>query len=150
MTSAGMDLVGQLLSADEGLRLKVYDDATGEPIGPGSVVKGHPTIGYGLALDTDGITQDEAEFLRQRRVTVIVSQLSEDYTWFDGLTANRQAVIVCMVYQLGRAGFAEFHSMSADLANADYVRASQEMLLSKWATQVPARSQKLSQMMVDG
>lgn len=38
------------IMAHEGLRLTVYDDATGKPIVAGSRVVGNPTIGYEALL----------------------------------------------------------------------------------------------------
>ena len=35
--------LADMLTADEGLRLKVYDDHNGEPIKKGSTVEGYPT-----------------------------------------------------------------------------------------------------------
>ena len=46
---------------DEGVRLRVYDDATGEPLHPGMTLKGHPSIGYGRALDVNGISLKESK-----------------------------------------------------------------------------------------
>lgn len=60
-----------MLRAEEGLRLTVYDDATGKPIKPGTLVKGHPTIGIGRALDVNGITEAEAEYLKANDVAKI-------------------------------------------------------------------------------
>jgi GH24 family phage-related lysozyme (muramidase) len=62
-------LLSQMLEREEGLRTLVYDDATGKPIGPGSVVQGHPTIGIGRALDVNGITAVEADFLLENDAT---------------------------------------------------------------------------------
>jgi lysozyme len=44
------------LCNDEKLRLVVYDDATGKPLRKGMTLEGHPTIGYGRALDVNGIS----------------------------------------------------------------------------------------------
>ena len=50
-----------LLTADEGMRLDLYDDKTSKTIKPGSVVEGHPTIGVGRALDVFPLTREEGQ-----------------------------------------------------------------------------------------
>ena len=52
-----------LISDHEGVKLKVYDDATGQELKAGDVLVGHPTIGIGrnVAKDGLGISQEEAE-----------------------------------------------------------------------------------------
>lgn len=50
------------LRGDEGEVLKVYDDATGKPIGPGSVVVGNPSIAVGRNLSGRGLTTVECEY----------------------------------------------------------------------------------------
>ena len=54
-----------LISDHEGLKLKVYDDATGQELKAGDILIGHPTIGVGrnVAKDGLGISQEEAEFM---------------------------------------------------------------------------------------
>lgn len=44
------DALTTQIKADEGLRLAVYDDATGKPIVAGSRVIGNPTIGHEALL----------------------------------------------------------------------------------------------------
>lgn len=44
------DVLTTQIMADEGRRLQVYDDATGQPIVAGSRVVGNPTIGYEALL----------------------------------------------------------------------------------------------------
>lgn len=137
------------LDADEGLRLKVYDDATGLPIGPGSVVKGHPTIGYGLALDVRGLTRDEAIYLRDSAVREKLSELS-GLDWFAGLDDMRQQIIAEMAYQMGVDGVLGFTGMISAIRAKNYAKAAEEMLNSKWARQTPARAKRLAKRMQTG
>lgn len=52
------------LTGEEGKRRFVYDDATGAPLSPGVLCKGHPTVGIGRALDVHGISVVEGQLLR--------------------------------------------------------------------------------------
>ena len=55
------ELAARLIRDGEGLRLKVYDDASGKPVTAGSVLAGHPSIGYGRNLAGKGISESEAD-----------------------------------------------------------------------------------------
>ena len=50
-----------LISLHEGVKYRVYDDANGKEIKAGDTLVGHPTIGVGrnVASDGPGITKDE-------------------------------------------------------------------------------------------
>ena len=55
----------KMLTLHEGLKLKVYDDANGKELKAGDTLIGHPTIGVGrnVASDGLGINEEEANFL---------------------------------------------------------------------------------------
>lgn len=138
------------LCADEGFRLKVYDDATGKPIGPGSTLIGHPTIGIGRALDTQGVSGAEAAFLLTNNERSTIAALGHLLPWLSTLDEVRQRVLVEMAFNMGVAGLLGFHSMLASVQSADYERASTSMLLSQWAKEVPVRARKLALRMSSG
>lgn len=138
------------LSSDEGERLKVYDDATGEPIGPGSVVKGHPTIGIGRALDTDGITRAESAFLLSNNAEVVQAQANQAFFWYDKLSVERKVVILSMLFQIGLGGVKGFKNFLTAMGVADYDTAKKEMLDSLWAKETPARALRLATQLATG
>ena len=138
------------LMRDEGLRLFVYDDATGQPIRSGTLVRGHPTIGIGRALDVEGITAAEASFLLADDVAAISARLAAALPWFGALDGARQRVLIEMAFNLGAAGLLGFHDTLAAVAAGNYGAAASAMLASHWATQVGARADRLAQMMRTG
>jgi lysozyme len=85
---------------------------------------GRWTIGYGYNLES-GMTLEEGE-------------------------APRQRSLVEMCYQLGPAGCRRFERMLRALADADYERAADEMLDSRWAEQTPARAEHCAELMREG
>src|SRR5271157_1710327 len=117
-----------LIQKHEGLRLTVYTDT-----------RGHPTIGYGRALDVKGISQSEALFLLHNDITLVRSQLSS-FPWFARLDGTRQAALIDMAYNLGFGGFGKFQNMLDALMKGDYDAAADAMLDSEWARQVPNRA----------
>jgi lysozyme len=135
---------------DEGLRLRVYDDATGKPITKGDALTGHPTIGFGRALDVNGLSAEEATYLLDNDIKR-VSMLTENaFPWFESLTPARKDVILSMVFNLGISTFIEFRGMILAIQSSDFERAAIEMRCSHWASQVGKRAEYLSRMMATG
>ena len=143
--SMDLDSLTADLIEDESIRLVVYDDATGLPLHPGMMIKGHPTIGVGRALDTHGISRDEAMMLLHNDMVGTTDQLHENLPWLARLDDVRQRVIAEMAFQLGMAGLLGFHAMLTALEREEYASAAQQMLQSKWAGQVPNRAKRLAE-----
>lgn len=137
------------LILEEGTRLRVYDDATGSPIVPGYKLVGHPTIGIGRSLDTHGITGEEAQFLLDDDLAELNAALRA-YPWWVQLSSVRQFVISTMAFNMGVTAVLGFKRMIAALQASNFDRAATEMLASSWATELPARSHRLVQMMRTG
>lgn len=123
----------------EGLRLKPYRDTVGKL-----------TIGYGRNLDDNGITQTEAEVLLDHDLYEAEKSCIRHFEWFEGLSELRQRVVAEMVFNLGLAKFKEFKRTIAAIKAKDYQAAAQQMLESKWASQVGIRAKRLAEWMRDG
>ena len=134
----------------EGLRLKAYDDASSAELAPGVMLTGHPTIGWGRALDTNGISKEEAEILLARDITRASNTARVLVPSFGDLNSARQAALVSMAFQLGHGGLRQFKSMIAAIEAEDWPRARMEALHSAWATQTPARAEEIGEMLLTG
>jgi lysozyme len=145
-----IDLLLPMLRAEEGLRLVVYDDFNGAVIRPGTKVIGHPTIGTGRCLDTNGITAEEADYLLSNDIAKVSAQLDAALPWWRGLTPARQAVLASMVFQMGLKGTLGFTQTLAAVRAGAYAAAATRMLASTWAKQTPARVERLAAMMRKG
>ena len=130
--------VAALIQRHEGLRLKPYRDTVGKL-----------TIGVGRNLDDVGISREEARKLLERDIEG-ARTAARRYTWFEDLNGARQAVIIDMIFNLGRAGFRGFRRTRAAVAAGDYETAAAEMLDSGWATQVGERARRLARMIRTG
>lgn len=139
-----------LLRADEGIRLVVYDDATGTPIGPGTVVQGHPTIGIGRALDVHGLSASEVEILFANDVGCTEAKLNSTIDFYHTLTPGRKFVLLSLAFNLGWHGLLGFPRMLAAMRRADWVTAKAELLNSRAAHQLPARYQRLADILLSG
>lgn len=136
--------------AHEALRLTVYDDANGMPIGKGSVVKGNPTIGWGTLVSAPGgITKAEADYLFANRwdASTAAAATLPAYAKLDQV---RQGVLIEMVFQMGLGGVRAFVHTLAAMERGDYASAAAGMRASAWARETPERAEELAQIMECG
>jgi lysozyme len=66
------------------------------------------------------------------------------------MTATRQAVLAAMGFQLGIAGLLAFKATLRAMEAGSYAMAAAGMLASKWASQTPARAQRMAAIMREG
>lgn len=144
------DAMLSLLIADEGLRLDLYDDATGKQLKPGDTIKGHPTVGIGRALDRNPLTETEAKYLCLNDIAKVERELDRAFPWWRELSEKRQLVLASMAFQMGTGGLQGFPKFLAALKRQDWPGAAAEMRDSRWHEQAPARCEGLAKMMADG
>lgn len=133
-----LELALQQIRKEEGLRLTPYLDTVGKL-----------TIGYGRNLDDRGISLEEAESMLARDVRETVEEISH-YPWFKNLSPRRQAALVNLHFNVGRQSFSHFYRMIAALAVGDWQGAANEVINSRYATQVPNRAQRIYDSLVLG
>jgi lysozyme len=126
----------EMLILHEGLKLKPYRCPAGKL-----------TIGVGRNLEDTGITEAEAMMLLDADVARCRAQLESCYKWFPELNETRQNVVISMVFNMGLARFNMFKKLIAAIDAENWDQAGEEMLASKWATQVGNRAILLSRMM---
>ncbi|MFG1899903.1 glycoside hydrolase family protein [Micromonospora carbonacea] len=123
--------------------------------------KGHPTVGIGFNLDRAdararlaavGANYDDVRAgrvnLTQVQITILFEQTIAEATTdayalvpnFDLLSTARQAVLIDMIFNLGRTGVAQFQDMLAALNRGDYETAASEMENSAWKQQMGTRA----------
>jgi lysozyme len=137
------DKLIESIKKHEGLQLKVY-----------TCPAGYLTIGYGRNLETNGITQLEAEDLLYNDLLKIYNILNINLELisidFDKLPLHVQNVLLEMSYQMGVEGVLKFKKTLEYIRKKDFKRASDEMLLSTWYKQTPNRALNLSKIMKGG
>jgi lysozyme len=139
------------LIAHEGLKLQVYDDATGAYIRPGTRVVGNPTIGIGtLICSPGGITEGEAQQLLRNRVNIAIAGVQRLLPDMRAANDARFDVLVEMAFQMGVDGLAKFTNTLQAVRDKRWSDAADGMLASTWALQTPARAQALAAIMRSG
>ncbi len=129
--------IKEMIKKHEGYRPFVYYDSVGFPTG-----------GYGHAfLDRSPISHDVAVLLFEEDF----DRAKKDYNKLNlELDPVRRAVIIDMLFNLGLTKFMGFINMVQALKNGNFDKAADEMMDSKWATQVKNRAFRLTHMMKTG
>lgn len=138
-----MNSIEDILREEEGEVAWVYPDSLG-----------FWTIGVGFLVDKrkgGSLRPEEITFILRNRIAIHTAELRRALPWFDRLNDVRQAVLVCMAFQLGTEGVLAFHGMLAAALIGDFVKAGDEMLDSKWArSDSPARAKRMQKLFVEG
>jgi len=134
-----VDKCVELLKRHEGRRLFPYKCTAGKL-----------TIGYGRNIEDTGISEEEAELMLQADIERCIIELTDKTSYFASLSEPRRSVLINMVFNLGWSRFSRFKKMIKAIKGGDYLRASVEMLDSRWADQVGGRAKELSTMMLLG
>jgi len=146
MTEQGihLNLLNQL-RRHEGLRLKPYHCS-----------ENFLSLGYGRNLETNGISEAEAEFMLSNDLIACENEL-KDEGWYNQLDETRRAVVLNMAFNLGKPKLMQFKKFIGALSDDDYETASKEMITgsdgvseSKWASQVGKRAYELAEQMRTG
>jgi lysozyme len=126
------------LRDDEGWRESPYRDHLG-----------FLTIGYGFLIDERrAVKMPRAvgdlwlELVAKEKWDDLVSRVP----WLSAQPEAVQQALANMAYQLGVDGVLGFRTMLAALSGGDRVRAAEAALDSKWATQTPARAQRVARL----
>lgn len=130
------------LKRDEGEVLNAYQDHLG-----------FWTIGIGILIDKrkgGGLLPEESEFIFRNRLKLLDAELSKRIPWIAKLDPARKGVLINMAFQMGVAGLLGFKNTLAMVESGRYRDAAKGMLQSKWATQTPARANRLSRQMETG
>jgi lysozyme len=131
------------LKGDEGVKPHAYQDHLG-----------FWTIGVGRLVDQrkpgSGLRPEEITFLLNNDIDDRIRELGRRLPWFLDLDAARQGVLLNMSFQMGVEGLLGFKNTLRMAEQGRYDEAADGMLLSKWATQTPARAQRLAVQMRTG
>jgi lysozyme len=110
------------------------------------------TIGVGRNLEDRGITEEEARFLLSSDIEISINELQRAFNWFHLLDDTRQMAIVDLHFNLGLNRLKTFKKTIGLIEEAiegrvTWSQVSDELLDSRWATQVGQRAGRIADMM---
>lgn len=143
------------LQPEEGFKLVngqpcLYDDATGAAIVPGYRLVGHPTAGYGFALDVSPLTQAESLPILASRAAAADAKIQADLPWIKNLSEPRQRALADMTYNLGAAGLESFGTFLGLLKAGDFAAAADDLKGTTWYRQVGNRGVRIAAVIRNG
>jgi len=136
-----MDKLIEMIKHHEGVVAHAYKDS-----------RGYLTIGVGRLIDEElggGLSDDEIDYLLANDLKRCQVE-AETYPWFAGLSEPRKAVVVSMLFNLGKPRWDGFKKAQAAIEAGDYGEAASQMLDSRWAAQVGKRAEDMAAMMISG
>ena len=138
--------LSEQLQADEGVVSEIYLDHLGLPtFGVGHLVL-ESDEEYGQEVGTPVDRERIKECFRSDLANV-VSDCIRLYPDFDDLPDEAQEIIANMMFNMGRPRLSKFKGMKRGVDARDWNAAADEMVDSKWYTQVPNRAERLVERM---
>lgn len=136
-----MDKLIEMIKHHEGVVAHAYKDS-----------RGYLTIGVGRLIDEElggGLSDDEIDYLLTNDINRCIEE-AETYPWFAGLSEPRQAVVISLLFNLGKPRWDGFKKAQAAIAAGDMAEASRQLLDSKWARQVGKRAHEMAAQLQSG
>ena len=137
-----IDKLREELAEDEGCKYEIYLDHLGLPtMGIGHLItKDDPE--YGLSVGTV-VEQSRVQAAFNLDITITLEDCQRLYKDFNDLPEEVQLIIANMMFNLGYPRLSKFKGMKANVDARDWPGAADEMVASKWYTQVPNRARRL-------
>ena len=137
-----IEALREQLKIDEGVKYEIYKDHLG-----------YPTFGIGHLItendpehgkpDGTEISEDRVNEIFETDVAKFVIEAKILFPDLDDLPDVAQQVIVNMAFNMGRPRLSKFKNFIAGVNDRDWTRAAEEMMDSRWATQVGDRAIRL-------
>jgi len=130
-----MDLtqVRKRLIEHEGIKLKPYHCTAGKL-----------TIGVGRNLDDRGISQATATQMLEEDIEIVLDELKRALPFWENLKWNYKEALVDLAFNMGVPRLMMFRKMLSAIEADDPDKAAEELLESRYASQVGIRASNIS------
>jgi len=137
-----IEALREQLKIDEGVKYEIYKDHLGYPtFGIGHLITENDPE-HGKPNGTE-ISEDRVNEIFETDVAKFVSEAKILFPDLDDLPDVAQQVIVNMAFNMGRPRLSKFKNFIAGVNDRDWTKAAEEMMDSRWATQVGDRAIRL-------
>ena len=137
------------LTLDEGCIYEIYHDHLGHAtFGIGHLIT-EKDAEHGDSVGTPVSTQRVQDCFNQD-IDIVTDELDKNLQWWRGLDDVRKRVLANMCFNLGYPRLSGFKRFLAAMGTSQWETAAEEMMDSKWSTQVGARADRLKQMVLSG
>ena len=131
-----IELLKEELLRDEGLELKPYTDTVGKT-----------TIGVGRNLSDVGITRAEAMHLLENDIGKASAELDRVKPSWRDMSDDQQRALVNLTFNMGMPRLQHFKKMWAALESGRFATAADELLNSRYASQVGDRAKRMAELL---
>ena len=136
------DRLREEIAEDEGCKYEVYLDHLGLPTcGIGHLIT-EADEEHGRAVGSV-VEQERVKRLFNLDVAVTIDECRALYNDFDELPEECQHIIANMMFNMGRPRLSKFKGMKSGVDARDWKVAANEMVDSRWYTQVTNRARRL-------
>jgi|TARA_R110002020_G_scaffold17194_7_gene60699 lysozyme len=137
-----VDKLREELEIDEGVRYHVYLDHLGYPtFGIGHlVIEGDPEY---PGEEGEPVSPDRVKEAFESDLETVLSDCNILYPDFDDLPEDVQHIIANMMFNMGRPRLSKFAGMKRGVDARDWDAAADEMVDSRWYSQVNNRASRL-------
>lgn len=132
------DILHASLIKHEGVKLKPYRDTAGVL-----------TIGVGHNLE-EGVSHSTVMQMLDEDIDTAAIDAKKLFPNLSSFSANRQAAIIELVFNMGLGTFSKFTSTIAAIHNESWQQAADHLLDSLWAKQVKGRANDIATMIAKG
>ena len=141
-----MEKLRQQLVKSEGIVYSTYHDILGlKTCGIGHLCReGEPE--FDMPIGTE-ISEERVTELFEQDIQTCINDCKKIYDDWDSMPETVKIVCCDMMYNLGYPRYSKFSKTISYIRDGKWLKASEEMLDSKWSRQLPNRSKHLSEMM---
>ena len=126
-----LEAIRNRLVLEEGLKLTPYK-CTANKL----------TIGVGRNIEDRGISNETAMQMLDEDIDIMVNELRENLSWFDKQNDAIQGVLIDLCFNMGISRLLMFVQTLSLIEKGQYAMAADELLDSKYAAMLPARSKR--------
>lgn len=126
-----LEAIRNRLVLEEGLKLTPYK-CTANKL----------TIGVGRNIEDRGISNETAMQMLDEDIDIMVNELRQNLSWFDKQNDAIQGVLIDLCFNMGISRLLLFVQTLKLIEQGQYAMAADELLDSKYAAMLPARSNR--------